>query len=60
MILEDGTVGPLRVVKSLDPDLDRAAIVALRPWRFAPGKVNGTPVPVSLTLEMTFRLRFAR
>jgi len=36
-ILPDGSVGVVRITRSLDPDLDAAAIAAVRKWKFQPG-----------------------
>ena len=59
IILPDGTVGDVRVVKSLDPvyGLDQEAMKAARLWRFVPGKRQGQPVPVVVSIELTFTLR---
>jgi protein TonB len=54
----DGTVGEdIKVTKSLDPDLDRQAIIALRQWRFRPGTKDDKAVRVQVNVEMTFTLR---
>ncbi len=55
----DGTVGDVTVVKSLDATfgLDQEAVKAARKWRFVPGRRLGQPVPVLVTLELTFTLR---
>lgn len=55
----DGSVGNVRVVRSLDQTygLDQEAIKAARQWRFAPGTKDGHPVPVLVTIELTFTLR---
>jgi TonB family protein len=47
----------VRVTKSLDPDLDQEAIVALRQWRFKPGTKDDKPVDVEVNVEMTFTLK---
>lgn len=53
----DGTVGDVRVTKSLDPGLDQEAIVAAKQWRFRPGRdAAGMPVPVLVTIILDFRL----
>ena len=52
-----GSVGDVNVTKSLDEGLDQEAIKAVRQWRFEPGTKDGKPVPVLVTLEMTFTLR---
>jgi TonB family protein len=59
VILPDGSVGRVDVVKSLDPTfgLDQEAIKAARQWRFAPGTRFGEPVAVLVTIELTFTLR---
>jgi TonB family protein len=59
VVLPDGTVGEVRVIRSLDPTfgLDQEAIKAAKQWRFAPGTRFGEPVPVLITIELTFTLR---
>ena len=59
VVLPDGTVGEARVTRSLDPlfGLDQQAIAAARRWRFKPGLLNGVPVPVRVTIELTFTVR---
>jgi TonB family protein len=52
----DGTPASIKVVRSLDPELDEQAIKALQQWRFQPGTKDGRPVPVIITAEMTFTL----
>ncbi|HVC20654.1 MAG TPA: energy transducer TonB [Vicinamibacterales bacterium] len=55
----NGRVGDVRVIKSLDPTfgLDEEAIKAAKQWRFMPGTKDGKPVPVIITIELTFTLR---
>jgi TonB family protein len=57
VVQPDGTVGGVRVTKALNPGLDQEAIKAVKQWRFKPGRKDGKPVPVRVTLEMTFALR---
>ena len=59
VVMPDGTVGDVRVTKSLDPifGLDQEAIKAARGWRFSPGTRQGQPVPVLVTIELSFTLR---
>jgi TonB family protein len=52
----DGRTRDVLVLESLDPDLDDAARKALAAWRFRPGRVEGTPVPLIITSEMAFAL----
>lgn len=51
-----GSVEDLRVVTSA-PFFDRAAIDAVRSWRFTPTLLNGVPVPVLLRVTVNFSLR---
>jgi protein TonB len=59
VVLPDGTVGQVQVVRSLDTvfGLDQEAIKAAKQWRFAPGTRMGQPVAVLVTIELTFTLR---
>ena len=54
----DGSVWDVRVVKSLDRSygLDAEAVRAAKAWRFEAGLKDGSPVPVALTIEMTFAI----
>ena len=56
IVLTDGTVGEVRVVRSLDKryGLDDAAASALKQWQFTPGQKDGIAVPVLVEVEMTF------
>jgi TonB family protein len=55
----DGSVGPVRIVRSLDAvyGLDDEAIRAVKQWRFLPGTREGAPVRVAVTIEMSFTIR---
>jgi TonB family protein len=55
----DGAVGECDVLRSLDASfgLDQEAVKAAKQWRFAPGRKQGQPVPVLVTIELTFTLR---
>ena len=59
IVMPDGTVGDVKVTRSLDPifGLDQEAIKAAKQWRFKPGMRQGEPVPVIITIELTFTLR---
>lgn len=59
VVRPDGTVGDVQVVRSLDPTfgLDQEAVKAAKQWRFVPGTRLGEPVPVLITIELTFTLR---
>jgi TonB family protein len=58
VVLADGTVGDVRVSKSLDSlyGLDDMAVRATRQWLFSPGLVDGGPAPILITVLTTFRL----
>ena len=59
IVMPDGSVGNVKVTKSLDPvfGLDEQAVIAARKWKFKPGMRQGQPVPVIITIELTFTLR---
>jgi periplasmic protein TonB len=59
VVRPDGSVGDVQVIRSLDSTfgLDQQAVIAARQWRFAPGTRMGEPVPVLITIELTFTLR---
>jgi len=59
VVLPDGSVGRVDVVRSLDPTfgLDQEAVKAAKQWRFQPGTRFGEPVAVLVTIELTFTLR---
>ena len=50
-----GNVTRTQIVKSI-PQLDRAAMDAVRQWKYAPTVVDGTPVPVTMVVQVTFTL----
>jgi protein TonB len=52
----DGHTHEIRVVQPLGYGLSEQAVKALREWKFEPGTKDGQPVPVSLQIEMDFRL----
>jgi periplasmic protein TonB len=55
-IERDGTVSRARVLKSI-PELDDAAVEAVRQWEFTPTLLNGAPVPVIMTVTVNFTLQ---
>jgi TonB family protein len=59
VVTEDGTVGDVRVLKSLDSasGLDAEAIRAAKRWLFRPATDRaGKPVPILVQLEVVFRI----
>jgi periplasmic protein TonB len=55
VIGDDGKVRSLRVLRSIDL-LDQAAVDAVRQWQFTPTLLNGEPVPVVMTVTVSFVL----
>lgn len=56
VVNEKGETTAVRVVKKLGLGLDEKAIEAVQKWRFNPGMKDGEPVPVMVTIEVSFRL----
>lgn len=57
VIERDGSVGDVEVVKSVHPDLDAAAVNAVKQLRmFYPGKAGGKFIRVRYTLPVRFAL----
>jgi protein TonB len=50
-----GAVQSVNVLRSV-PLLDTAAMDAVEQWRYAPTILNGRPVPVKLTVVLTFKI----
>jgi TonB family protein len=55
VIHTDGTVGSVRVLRSVDDQLDQFARKAIAKWQFQPATKNGTPVDVEATFWIPFR-----
>lgn len=53
---EDGTIGTIRVVRSLGYGLDQQAIAAARHIRFRPAIKDGQPVTMTRRVEFPFNL----
>jgi len=57
-VLPNGRVGAVQIDRSAGhPDLDQAAIEAIRQWRFEPARRGSEPVTVWVTLPVRFELR---
>ena len=55
---KDGKVGEVKVVRSVDKDLDREAVRVCKMLpKFTPGRQNGQPVSVWYTLPVQFKLQ---
>jgi TonB family protein len=57
VINEDGSVGEVRVLNSIDDRLDEYASSALARWRFLPALKNGNPVALQAVVMIPFRPR---
>jgi protein TonB len=57
IVERDGFVGPIRITKTLDHELDIQAIRAVRQWFFTPASIDGEPVRCRVNIVMTFRLK---
>ena len=56
VVQADGTVGEVRVMRSLDRTfgVDAAAVKAVKEMRFAPATKDGVAVPVLTSMELSF------
>ena len=50
-----GKVEDAKILRSI-PLLDAAALDAVRQWEYSPALLNGTPVPVIMTVTVQFTL----
>ena len=50
----DGTVQEVRNVNGPHPDLETAAVAAVRQWQFTPTLLNCEPIDVSMKVTTTF------
>lgn len=57
VVARDGRPTDITVVQKLDPELDEAAVGALKQWEFKPGMKDGKAVAVSVSVEMTFTVK---
>jgi len=55
IIHADGTVGSVRVLRSVDDRIDQFASQALAQWQFQPAMKNGVAVNVEATFQIPFR-----
>ena len=53
----EGNVIDARVLKSDHPDLDEAAMEAIKKWKYEPVLKEGKPVPVVFAVAINFWLR---
>jgi len=57
VITKTGSVEEVKVLRSLNPVLDQAAVNAVKQWKYQPAMLNGKPVKVYFTVTVNFTLR---
>jgi protein TonB len=58
VVEKDGSITDVRVIKSVDPSLDKEAMRVVKSMpKWIPGKQNGSAVRVKYTVPVTFRLQ---
>ena len=58
VVERDGSITDVKIVKSVDPSLDKEAVRVLKSMpKWIPGKQNGQAVRVKYTVPVTFRLQ---
>jgi TonB family protein len=57
VIRKDGTVGDIEILRGLGHGLNESAIDTVKNrWKFKPGTLDGNPVDVRVSIEVSFRL----
>jgi periplasmic protein TonB len=57
VVRRDGCASDIHVIRPLDAGLDEQAVRAVAQWRFAPGRLAGSPVDVAATVVVDFTIR---
>jgi len=57
VVQRDGTVGDVRVLRSLGAGLEQRAIAAVKQWKFSPARRRGQAVDVVVEVAVGFTLR---
>lgn len=57
VVRRDGSVGEVRVLRSLGSGLEQRAVAAVRQWQFSPARRQGTSVDVVVEVAVGFTLR---
>ena len=57
VVRQDGSVGDVKVRRTLGAGLEQKAIEAVRQWRFNPARRRGQPVDVVVEVAVEFKLR---
>jgi len=56
VILAEGKIGTVRILRGLSAGLNQKAIECVRQWLFVPGKFKGQPVDVIAEIEVNFSI----
>jgi protein TonB len=51
-----GLPDDIKVLRTLSPEFDEAALDAVKKWRFSPGTRDGKPVAMQIKVEVNFHL----
>ncbi len=54
---KDGIPRDIKVLRSIDKDFDKAAVDAVRGWKFEPGNCDGNPVETQIGAQIKFELK---
>ena len=54
LVSKEGEPLRVEVARGVQPDLDEAAVAAVRQWRFEPGQKGGSPVQAWMTVAVPF------
>ena len=57
VVQRDGSVGDVKVMQGLSWGLNERAVQAVRQWRFAPARRQGSPVDVIVEVAVEFKIR---
>jgi TonB family protein len=52
----EGTVRQSKIVRSVNPEVDKKAAEEVSRWKFAPARKKGLPVPSAMPVEINFKL----
>jgi len=55
VVTSQGVPKDAHVIRGIEEEVDRAALEALKQWRFAPAKKDDKPVAVRVVIEIEFR-----
>jgi TonB family protein len=56
VVLPTGDTGEVKIVRPLGMGLDDRAVATVQTWKFNPAMKDGTPVPVQISVEVSFNL----